>query len=304
MAGNDDEPRDDHGRWTTGGQGGKEDTAQSSKEHAAKVAGDYKPLPGLPQVPMKLADGWYTPGPNAAIQDAAKAYAQSAGIENYERQDRYHNADPEEGAKIAQAFEQMKHDPDNPEVKASYDALAKETIAQWKELEKTGLNVDWIKPGQKDPYADTPRSAERDVSENNHWWGFPTEGGFGSDASLRDNPLLQPAGFKIGGKDVLVNDVFRLVRDMFGHIKEGYGFSPSGEDNAWRSHMAMYSPLAQRALTTETRGQSSWVNYGPHGESNRSLLYGSKAVSSNTGGSGVIYAPQKIGLMPKWTMKR
>lgn len=26
----------------------------------------------------------------------------------------------------------------------------------------------------------------------------------------------------------------------------------------------MYSPLAQQAMATETRGQNSWVNFGPH----------------------------------------
>jgi hypothetical protein len=43
-------------------------------------------------------------------------------------------------------------------------------------------------------------------------------------------------------------------------------------------------------MTAETRGQNSWVNYGPHGENNR------KASAADT-----TYAPQKIGLMPEWT---
>lgn len=69
---------------------------------------------------------------------------------------------------------------------------------------------------------------------------------------------------------------------MYGHIKDGNGFTPSGEDNAWRSHYAMFSPAARPAMTTETRGQSDWVNFGPHGADNRSKLYGAGAVSSNT----------------------
>lgn len=286
--------------FTTGGQSGAELTAQASREHATKIAGDSQPLQGLPQVPMKLADGWYTPGPMGRLKDAATEYMQKAGLP-YDPIKTYQPADPAQGARIAQAFETMKHDPDDPAVKASYAALAKETMAQWQEIKATGLKVDWIKPGQKDPYADTPRQAEMDVSEHNHWWGFPTDMGFGSDPNLKGNPLLADSGEVIGGRHALVNDVFRIVHDMNGHIKEGNGFSPSGEENAWRSHYAMYSPAARPAMTTETRGQSSWVNYGPHGEANRATLYGpnSLTASSNTGG-GVTYAPQKIGLLPQW----
>ncbi len=52
----------------------------------------------------------------------------------------------------------------------------------------------------------------------------------------------------------------------------------------------MFTPEALPALTSETRGQNSWVNYGPHGEFNKT------ASPSNT-----IYADQKSGLLPDWT---
>lgn len=288
------EPRDYRGRWSASGGGGPDEATA----HAKQIAGNYKPLAGLPQPLMHLKDGWYQPGPLGRLKDAATAYMQKAGLP-YNPIQTYQPTDPALGAKIAQAFEQMKHNPNDPATKASYDALAKETMAQWQSLKATGLKVDWIKPGQEDPYADTPRSAERDVSENNHWWGFPTDEGFGSDPTLKGNPMLKDSGEVIGGRHALVNDVFRIVHDMYGHIKDGNGFTPSGEDNAWRSHAAMFSPLARKALTTETRGQTDWVNFGPHGESNRAKLYGTNAVSSNTGG-GVVYAPQKIGLLPDW----
>ena len=288
--------------FTTGGQSGTALTAQASREQAQKIAGGYAPLTGLPQVPMKLTDGWYTPGPMARLKDAADEYMKKAGLV-YDPPKTYQPADPVLGAKIAQAFEDMKHDPNDPAVKASYAALARETMAQWQAIKATGLKVDWIKPGQKDPYADTPRSAEMDVSEHNHWWGFPTDAGFGSDPNLKGNPLLADSGEVIGGRHALVNDVFRIVHDMNGHIKEGNGFSPAGEENAWRSHYAMYSPAARPAMTTETRGQSEWVNFGPHGAANRAALYGPNAVSSNTGGAGVVYAPQKIGLLPEWAQQ-
>lgn len=86
-----------------------------------------------------------------------------------------------------------------------------------------------------------------------------------------------------------MNDIFRVVHDYFGHAKEGVGFRADGEENAWRSHASMYSPDAAPAATTETRGQNSWLNYGPHGDKNRT------AATADT-----VFADQKVGLLPKW----
>jgi hypothetical protein len=44
-------------------------------------------------------------------------------------------------------------------------------------------------------------------------------------------------------------------------------------------------------MSSETRGQNSWVNWGPHGDFNR------KASAADTK-----YADQKIGLLPKWAI--
>jgi hypothetical protein len=60
------------------------------------------------------------------------------------------------------------------------------------------------------------------------------------------------------------NNLFRAVHDVFGHGVKGYGFGPSGEEGAFREHLTMFSPTAQRALATETKGQNSWFNFGPY----------------------------------------
>lgn len=57
------------------------------------------------------------------------------------------------------------------------------------------------------------------------------------------------------------NDMFRAVHDIFGHASVGRGFDRHGEEAAWLKHSAMFSPLAQRALTTETRGQNCALIY-------------------------------------------
>jgi len=59
------------------------------------------------------------------------------------------------------------------------------------------------------------------------------------------------------------NEKFRAVHDLFGHAIHGNEFGPAGEEKAWGIHKQMYSPLAQMAMTAETRGQNSVVNYTP-----------------------------------------
>lgn len=270
-------------------------TPEDAAAQAKKVAGSYQPLNGLPQKPIQIGDQWYQPGPVAWLKDVAADYMQKAGLQ-YAPPVNYAKIDKDRAGRIAQEFDNEVHNPNDPKVKASYEALAKETLAQWQSLKDHGLKVEWVKPGMEDPYALSPRLAAMDVSTNNHWWGFPSDLGFGSDEESKkynkDNPLLRPVpGEVIDGKPVVVNDVFRIVHDMFGHIKEGNGFRSEGEENAWRSHASMFSDLARPAMTNETRGQNSWVNYGPYGATNRT------ANAANTH-----FAPQKIGLLPDWAV--
>lgn len=231
---------------------------------------------------------------NAALhkkaEKVARDYMKSAGLE-YNPPNTYANVNVERAERIATAFDAMKHDPQNPEVKAAYAALVKETTAQYKAVVDSGLKVEFIdfaKTG--DPYAGNPRAMTEDVRKNNHMWVFSTRDGFGSsDFDPADNPLLAETEFEISGQKALANDLFRVVHDYFGHVKEGVGFRAAGEENAWRAHMAMFSPEAGRALTTETRGQNSWVNYGPFAEFNKTAS-----------GADTKYADQKIGLLPEW----
>jgi hypothetical protein len=229
-------------------------------------------------------------GPNPAIADAASAYAKQAGIK-YSPPTEYAKVNPDRGARIARAYEEMKHAPNDPKVKRAYDALAKETLDQYETIKKLGIKIEPIKPGMPNPYPDGPKQVHEDI-KNGHLWFFPSDAGFGSSGlDVSDNPLLKLTGETIDGVQLRVNDVFRIVHDIFGHAKTGVGFGPRGEENAWLAHMRMYSPEAQKAMTSETRGQNSWVNFGPHGESNR-------ANQMNT-----IYADQKTGLLPDWVMK-
>lgn len=240
-------------------------------------------LMGLPRIPEVITASAYAP-----IQKVAAEYANSVGL-IYEPPSQFRRVNPEVSTRIAEAFEEMKHDPHNAVVSAAYGALIKETEMQYAAMLRAGLKVEFAP--KNDPYFGNPWNMVADVRKNNHIWVYSTLDGFGSDATFDpiDNPLLATSNFSISGRVALANDLFRAVHDYFGHVKEGVGFRSNGEENAWIQHSCMYSYLAGRALTTETRGQNSWVNYGPYGEHNR------RSNSANT-----IYADQKVGLLPEW----
>jgi hypothetical protein len=236
--------------------------------------------------PKPVADA---PGSNT-VRQVAQSYMEANGAEH--RPHQMVDVSPERGAKIAQAFEEMPHNPSDPKVRAAYQALIDETKAQWDHIQKqTGLKVEPMQPGQANPYASGSKAVFEDINKNNHLWYYPTEQGFGTSADphAASHPMYTQK-VNLNGQQVPANDLFRIVHDYFGHAKEGNGFGPKGEENAYQAHAQMYSPMARQALATETRGQNSWVNFGPHGEANR----------ANPGATR--YADQKAGLLPDWAV--
>jgi hypothetical protein len=215
----------------------------------------------------------YLPEANDDVRKQAEEYTKSAGIP-YNPDSHYATVDNARAKRIAAAYDLAKHNPNEPSVKASYEAFKKETLAQYEYLKSKGIKFDpWGKDQQ--PYQSSAEML-KDVRDNKHL-GF-YQGG--------DMPADHPLAEKVAGTDLTYNDVFRAVHDYFGHAKEGVGFGPRGEENAWRSHSQMYSDLARGAMTAETRGQNSWVNFGPHGEHNQANPKETK------------YAEQKATLLP------
>ncbi len=240
------------------------------------AAADERRLPDLERA---------SPGPVAGVRRVATDYMKRMGLP-VRHQASYVKVDKERAAEIARLYDEMPDAPDDPEVQQAYKALAQETIAQYDALTELGFTFEWITGD--DPYA-TPAEAIKDMQENKHLWVFPTDSGFGSinEASAK-NPLLAMSGRLVDGREARINDLFRIVHDVFGHGSEGASFGARGEENAWQAHVRMFSPLAARAMTTETRGQNSWVNFGPYGEKN-------KANPKET-----VFADQKVGLLPEW----
>jgi hypothetical protein len=228
---------------------------------------------------------------NPAIRQVARDYARAAGID-YNPPTSYQRVDPDRATRIAHAYENMAHIPDHPLVRASYEALKQETLAQYQAAKAAGLKAEFYPDPTKDPYHSQPRLMSEDVNKNNHMYVYPTDAGFGTGEQPEgheNNPMLADSGERWNGKPVAFNDLFRAVHDYYGHVKEGLGFRGDGEENAWRSHSAMYSPLARIAMGAETRGQNSLLNYGLRGESNR-----------NASTEDTVFSPQKLGILPVW----
>lgn len=192
----------------------------------------------------------FAPKRNDDIEKIAKSYVEKSGIDFAAPTKVAVNEDL--AKRIADDYDAASHTPGNPEVVKSYDALVKETVAQWEAINKAGYTLEpWPEGGE--PY---PNSAAMlmDIEANKHLFFKPT----GDDIKGK-NLMLQE-----GADGFPINDIFRAVHDFFGHAKEGHEFGPKGELNAWREHSAMYSEAAQPALAAETLAQNSWVNYGAH----------------------------------------
>ena len=279
-----------------GGLGTRETEARTLAAPERAVAlSPLEPLPGAPRV-----EGFT--GPDPSLVRIADKYAKSIGLD-LSRQSEYVDVDPERAARIAAAYDAMPHAPQDPKVREAYQNLIRQTLAQYNALAQDGYQfwfTDLSRP-DNEAYLSSPWNALRDIRANKQMGVFPTAGGFGSGATelnVEDNPMLEDTGLRwpVGSPDseqtapVLANDLFRAVHDAFGHGLEGSGFRARGEENAWQAHVRLFTGSAVGAITSETRGQNSWLNYGPYGDSNR-----------NAKVEDTVFADQKTGLMPDWT---
>ncbi|MEU2665961.1 hypothetical protein [Micromonospora sp. NPDC007220] len=147
--------------------------------------------------------------------------------------------DPVVGAAIADAY--MAAPFREERAYAAYAAFCRETVRQYHfmvgRVEFGGLGVT-VRVVDEDPYEEVDSMVDDVRHRQLKVWA--------SAASGNPHPYLSDGE----------NDMFRAVHDVFGHAGSGRGFDRHGEEAAWLKHSSMYSPLARRALATETRGQN------------------------------------------------
>lgn len=246
------------------------------------------PLAGAPQVQGAS-------GPDPRIVEVAESYARANGIP-LTRQSAYAQVDPERAKRIADAYAAMPHAPDDPRVLAAYEDMIRQTRAQYDALAAAGYQFTFF-TANNDPYQGNPWNAMRDLRANKRMAVYGTYDGYGTEGITAGGQTLMQADTGLRWPDqagvmrqVVVNDLFRAVHDAFGHGMEGAGFREHGEENAWQAHVRLFTGPAVGAITSETRGQNSWLNYGPYGERNRTAKV-----------EDTVFAEQKTGLMPAWT---
>lgn len=228
-----------------------------------------------------LGDSKPAHDPHAVLKSYVEKYGARLGLPTYDPNPSTLSATPELGIRAGLAFHNMPHAPTDPEVVRAYDALKKELLLQHSHIVASGAKIEpWTGNGQ--PYANS-KEMKADVRNNGHLWYFPTTEGFGEDARFNDHPLFEDVP---GHSGVKYNDLLRGVHDYFAHAIHGHQFGPNGEIRAWHEHAKTLSPLARKALTTETHGQNSWVNFGPHKP-------WEKPITERP------YADQKAGLLPE-----
>lgn len=223
--------------------------------------------------------------PAPAVAEGADKYNEKFGRPAIDATVKPH--DPEFAKRVADAYDVMKHESETPAVKKSYQAMANEVKKQWDYATKEmGMKFEpWTKEGQ--PYANS-KEMVNDVRDNKHLYFF--QGG-----DIKPESPMAKVDKDTG---LTYNDMFRAVHDLFGHAAHGFEFGPKGEENAYLVHRQMFPAEAIPALTSETRGQNSWVNFGKH-------LRGTSGEVAKKGEEGYVppaqrpYAEQKVGLLPE-----
>lgn len=271
--------------------------------------------------PLEGAPNVVGGGPIPEIVAAAENYAAQRGLP-YSRQPSYVRVDEGRATRIANAYEQMANDPTDPKVIEAYRDLIDQTRAQYDALVDAGYTFTFF-DSNTDPYDGNPWNAMRDLRSNKSMAVYGTYDGYGTegitDSELDNNPMLEDTGLRWKDQNgidrmVTANDLFRAVHDAFGHGIEGAGFRPQGEENAWQAHARLFTGPALAALTSETRGQNSWLNFNTKllremvGDEKAKALHPDNWETITTGEHNrtanlkeTIFSEQKTGLMPDWT---
>jgi hypothetical protein len=222
----------------------KEKLANPETNIAYRIADDYNESAGIPLIQHHI----YKPSDAQLQPIIADTFMSLLDVTNLD----YQESDVERG--IFESYvrdrPQMISDNNISDYKdlviKAYGKLIDEVNEQYR-LVSNAIKIDWHF-GDKN-YDSSPELLD-DIHNFGHMWVYRG----GDDHSMLGSSTLDENG-------LTANDKFRAVHDFFGHGIEGYQFGKDGEENAWIEHSKMFSPLAQLALSSETRGQNSVVNY-------------------------------------------
>jgi hypothetical protein len=164
--------------------------------------------------------------------------------------------------RVAGVYDRAPARESHPELSDGYARLKRETVRQYDLLRSAGIRVEpWLADGQ--PYRGA-RDLVAKLTATRVLHVYLTRDGHGPGRAAADHPMCEPSGVRVRGIDLLYNDLFRAVHDVFGHAMLQVGMGVEGELRAAYVHMAMYTPPAHPVLFTEHVSQICWFFYGPH----------------------------------------
>lgn len=240
--------------------------------------------------------------PNADIQQDAAGYVaehkKDLKLKKYKQHDPI-PVDTQKARERAARYAALPADDSkNPAVKRAYEALAKEVQMQWDYLISKGYKIDWW---TSDGTADQTK-AKADES-GNLTQPYANSAEMMNDLMTNKHLSVFVAGephpfFTDDAEGVNMNIKLRAVHDILGHAAAANEFGATGEENAWLEHSKLFSPLAQAALTTETRGQNSWVNYNEDMWDAEGNYKGVKSHPEYIAPESRPYADQKVAILP------
>lgn len=199
-----------------------------------------------------------TAADRAPFTDAISRYMQGEGLGEYTAPPADRQDNPRRGLATARAYQEAQKAPESPTIRKSYEAMRQSVNRQYEFMTRPeaegGMGIT-VETHDKDPYSfgwsggddKTSRQALEDDVRNNKRLKILSTKATGGHAYFSDEE----------------NDRFRAVHDVFGHTAVGGSFSRHGEEGAYESHKQMFPPEAHEALTSETRGQNTYLNYGP-----------------------------------------
>jgi hypothetical protein len=163
---------------------------------------------------------------------------------------------------VADHYDRAPDRSGDPAVGRRYAVLAGDIREQYAAVQRAGIEVrPWTGPGQ-------PYRGSADLVDSVLGTGtirlYPTAAGFGPPGAAGGHPLRAPAGVRAGDLELCLNDLLRVVHDLFGHVLHRAPFGPAGEFLATYGHQQICSPASAPVLFTEHVAQICWFWFGPH----------------------------------------
>lgn len=196
---------------------------------------------------------------------------------------------------IANAYDMIPDDAEDPMVGKAYVALADQLKRQFKGLERLGFKVKFMARDPDgnyvDPYAGDSGNAVSSIFRDRTIYIRKTDPP--ETKTAKHESLMKDSGFKtVDGEVLVVNDLLRAIQDSLQHAVRDTTFGRNASDMAYIAHamMTKSDPLAVWALAMETRVRETWMR------TNGFMVNPDGTV--NTEGPESLAFPDKNGLIP------